>query len=179
MSDGRELRAQTMRGSFDFIDRPVVTFAPESLDGKGYEYNFDNYFEHIYFFGGRTSGTFDYYYAEYLEEVDTVFLMAIYGRYNSRTDSRDPNKIHVTMTGREIEFYLDELQLFSGKLKEFEDLIDQVAEIFGEPYPIPKSFNIEMNFKTFTSGTCVTTTTYSEGFDVLVDHGTFEEIDDD
>ena len=44
-SDGTEIRARTMQGSFDFIDRVVQSFVPQSLNGKTYTFTPLGYFE--------------------------------------------------------------------------------------------------------------------------------------
>ena len=175
-SDGTELRARTMQGSFDYIDRVVTSFIPKSFNDIGYRYRyeFDPEFYDVYLDGSLTSGNYSHYVTIFIEESDSVLLLTGYGWYNSRIDSEDHNKIYITFTATRVELYLDDLDLFSGSFEEYVEFLYQLSEISGEPFSsIPKSGIVEMNFKTFTTGTLIAYIDKGE----FISSGTFEEID--
>ena len=117
-SDGTEIRARTMQGSFDFIDRVVQSFVPESFDNKWYTYypDYEANFSISIEFEGKTSGTF--YYSDSYELDEFVLGWVTVGKFRTRIDSRDPNKVHITMTGEDLYVFEDDDIVVSGTIEE-------------------------------------------------------------
>ena len=167
-----------MRGSFDFIDRQVVSLIPERFNETGYK--FDTYIEHIYFDGHHTTGTFEYYYGEYVEKDKYEYLSTVvFGRYRGWVDTRNSNKLYLTLTGTDIYFVLDGETILKTTLEKIKDKATLFGDLLGESVWFPRSFDIEMDFKTFISGNYKMTTDYGLSFNLFLDEGKFEELEPD
>ena len=166
MSDGRELRAQTMRGSFDFIDQPISNFIPKSLDGKTYrfDYGFDELPVPDITFSGHTSGTFR-------DNRTTTFegssiLGSVTGTFNLRNDSTSQNMAHLTLVGQIITISVDGEVNLSGSI---EELYSEYEII------LAKSVRIEMLFISPGRGSFSDVTTLTDGSTETY-QGTFEQL---
>ena len=169
-SNGTEIRARTMQGSFDFIDRVVQSFVPESFDNKWYTYypDYEANFSISIEFEGKTSGTF--YYSDSYELDEFVLGWVTVGKFGTRIDSRDPNKVHITMTGEDLYVFEDDDIVVSGTI---EEVILELELPFAE-----ESFEAEMVFTSFSEGTYQITYFYTDG-DEILNNGTFKESKDD
>ena len=173
-SDGKELRAQSMRGSFDFIDRQVVSLIPERFDDIGYNFEFDDYFWAFYFTGNTTSGTFEIYLGDIVDGEYNVMIIS--GHYTGRVDFNNSNKLRLTLVGVEMEFWIDFELIFTASLTEAQELFDSIADILGEVAVLPQRVEIEMDFVSFISGTFKITIDYGPDYELYVNHGVFLKI---
>ena len=173
-SDWTQLRAQSMRGSFDFIDRQIVSFIPERFDDIGYNFEFDDYFWAFYFTGNTTSGTFEIYLGDIVDGEYNVMIIS--GHYTGRVDFNNSNKLRLTLVGVEMEFWIDFELIFTASLTEAQELFDSIADILGEVAVLPQRVEIEMDFVSFISGTFKITIDYGPDYELYVNHGVFLKI---
>ena len=165
-SDGTQLMIQKMRGSFNFIDQPILNFAPQSLNDRGYDYQFEEGNFMLVSFSGHTSGFFVCVIGSHIK--GSAVVLSITGRFNSEIDFIDANKIHVTMVAEKVKAFQDSVDNLV-----YDDTIEELA--FESGLPVLKLFNFEMNFQTYTSGMYLVTLKDTDGF-IESSRGTFEQV---
>ena len=148
----------------------MQSFVPESFDNKWYTYypDYEANFSISIEFEGKTSGTF--YYSDSYELDEFVLGWVTVGKFRTRIDSRDPNKVHITMTGEDLYVFEDDDIVVSGTI---EEVILELELPFAE-----ESFEAEMVFTSFSEGTYQITYFYTDG-DEILNNGTFKESKDD
>ena len=175
-SNGTEIRARTMQGSFDFIDRVVLSFVPESFNDKFYTYypNYETTTLTFINFEGKTSGTF--YYIDSFELDEVIYNWITEGKFRTRIDSNNPNKVHITMTGEDLYVFEDDDIVVSGTIEEV--ILELELSFVHKSFDVVvhKSFDVEMIFTSFSKGTHKITYFYTDGDEGLMS-GLFEELE--
>ena len=164
-SDGTEIRAKVIGGSFDFIDRQVQSLVPQSLDGMTFQFIDYDYteFPTTISFTGHRLGTFKQTENFTLEGI--TFFASRTGTFNTRTDSGNPNMAHLTFVEKNITARGGGLNI-SGTIEEVSSQYDVV---------LTKSTQTSVVFLTPLSGTYSSVTILTDGSSAR-SSGTFREL---
>ena len=163
-SDGTEIRAKVIEGSFDFIDRRVQSLLPQGLDGMTFQFTDYDYPEvsATLSFKGHRSGTFEQTENVTLEGI--AFTTSRTGTFDTRIDSGDPNVAHLT--------FIEETIIARGGGLSISGNIDEISSQYG--IPLPKSTRTRVVFLTPLSGTYSSVTIWTDGSSTR-SSGTFRE----
>ena len=163
-SNGSEMPAKSMRGSFDFIDRVVQSFVPQSLNGKTYTFTASGYSESPGIkFSGNTSGTFKISLSVPVEGVNVP--LSFEGSFQTIYNSRHSDRLWLTLTYKQATISYEGISISLS--------MEEIALLLEEP--VIKSARYEMIFSTSTRGPYVVFATYTDN-SVFDNAGSFKEL---